>query len=214
MADLGAVRWIDAGLRWLMVTLVVALGLGVGYVAFHTSTARALSLCSTTHRNEVDCEVDATGSLTFSPQDISVVPGVTVTWLNTATFAHNVTSDSGAVESFGGNPSGDISNNGSTFFHKFMTLGVDGYHCRFHAAAGMVGTIDVISPTAAPYNHLHVRIAHGWTVMRWGAAFHVAGFNVYAHGLKLNHKLVTSKTTLYHFRVHAIVHRPQLRVIG
>jgi hypothetical protein len=66
------------------------------------------------------------------------------------------------------------------------------------------------SPTAVHVSGLRARVAHGWTTMTWRSLQKVAGYNVYRGKTRLNHKLVTSRTHVYSFRVHKVVRNPRL----
>lgn len=87
---------------------------------------------STTGPNEV-----AVGNNFFSPADVSVAPGTTVTWRWAAgAVEHNVTFDDGqhsATQSSG------------TFPRTFATAGTFPYHCTIHGASVMHGTVTVTS---------------------------------------------------------------------
>jgi plastocyanin len=73
----------------------------------------------------------------FSPQEVHVDPGDTVTWSHVGTRAHDVTSDTGKFVS------GDLGR-GSTFSHTFAKEGTYYYHCSFHGRAGKQGMWGVI----------------------------------------------------------------------
>lgn len=79
-------------------------------------------------------EVDMTmGTDSFSPKVIYVTPGTTVTWVNDDIEPHDVTSDTGLFSSKGAN----------TFSYTFDNPGTYNYHCAYHSALGMVGTVIV-----------------------------------------------------------------------
>ena len=95
------------------------------------------------------------GTLVFSPANLSIAAGDTVTFTSDGTGIHNVASDAGAVTAFrcangcdgdgaGGNgtPSGAAWSSTVTF----PTPGTVGYHCEVHLSFGMVGTITVTVP--------------------------------------------------------------------
>lgn len=73
----------------------------------------------------------------FSPQEVRIDPGDTVTWSSGGTRTHDVTSDSGAFAS------GDMFR-GSTFSHTFEKAGTYYYHCSFHGRAGKQGMWGVV----------------------------------------------------------------------
>ena len=66
------------------------------------------------------------------------------------------------------------------------------------------------SPTAVHVSSLRAHVAHGWTTMTWRSLQKVAGYNVYRGKTRLNHKLVTSRTHVYTFKVHRVVRNPRL----
>jgi plastocyanin len=73
-------------------------------------------------------------NLMYSPTTLTVSVGTTVTWKNTDTMQHSVTSDTGLFDS-------GLFNPGGTFTYTFNTAGTYRYHCTIHA--GMVGTVIV-----------------------------------------------------------------------
>lgn len=111
-------------------------------VPVHASTP---PLCSTTSLNTANCSIDATQSLTFSPQFVTVLRFVTITWINTSTgIPHTTTSDPGDV---GDSWDSGTLNPNQTFNHQFKVTGTFGYHCSFHGSPGknMFGTITVVA---------------------------------------------------------------------
>jgi LPXTG-motif cell wall-anchored protein len=85
----------------------------------------------------------------YSPKNLTVAPGDTVTWTNNGSTQHTVTADSGDFNSGPLNP-------GQSFSHTFTTAGTVPYHCLFHGSAGGIGMAGVITvgtastTTAAP----------------------------------------------------------------
>lgn len=73
---------------------------------------------------------------TFSPANITVKKGATVTWANQDTAAHTVTENDGQT----GPDSGPLAKDQSYSF-TFNSVGTFKYHCTFHP--GMVGTVTV-----------------------------------------------------------------------
>jgi plastocyanin len=87
---------------------------------------------STRSPNEV-----AVGNNFFSPVDVSVAPGVTVTWRWAAgAVEHNVTFDDGDHSP---------TQSSGTFARTFATAGTFPYHCTIHGASVMHGTVTVTS---------------------------------------------------------------------
>src|SRR5437762_11597813 len=72
------------------------------------------------------------GNRAFTPDDLSVAVGTTVTWMNTDSESHTSTSD--------GWNSGIVAP-GGRFSFSFQTAGTFPYHCTIHP--GMVGTVAV-----------------------------------------------------------------------
>lgn len=73
----------------------------------------------------------------FSPQQLRIDPGDTVTWTNFGPRVHNVTSDTGEFVS----PEMD---RGQTFTHAFEKEGYFYYHCSIHGRAGRQGMWGVV----------------------------------------------------------------------
>lgn len=91
------------------------------------AAARAAQTASVTIKN-----------FAFEPKAITVKPGTTVTWTNTA-GSHTVTADNGSFDS------GTLSN-GQTYSRKFSKRGTYRYYCSFHGEKGgsdMAGTVIV-----------------------------------------------------------------------
>ena len=82
-----------------------------------------------------DQTVNITG-LAFSPRNVTIQVGDTVTWVNNNQGAHNVVANNGSFRS--GEPEDQF-----TFSHTFTTAGSFGYHCQPHQALGMTGTVTV-----------------------------------------------------------------------
>ena len=72
----------------------------------------------------------------FSPRNVTIHTGDTVTWKNNFYGFHNVVSDDASFTS--GEPSEDW-----TFSHTFQTAGSFGFFCQVHRAMGMTGTVTV-----------------------------------------------------------------------
>jgi len=60
-------------------------------------------------------------------------------------------------------------------------------------------TCSASGPTAAAYGRLSVRTVHALHTLRWHAARHVLGFQVFASSMRLDSRLITSHTAWYHF---------------
>lgn len=67
----------------------------------------------------------------FSPPDISIAAGSSVSWTNRDSIAHTVTSRDGSFES------GDLGP-GKNFFVTFPNPGYHSYYCRYHKEGGNI----------------------------------------------------------------------------
>ncbi|MEX0646764.1 MAG: plastocyanin/azurin family copper-binding protein [Balneolaceae bacterium] len=80
---------------------------------------------------------------TFTPSNLEVEEGTTVTWTNQSSLVHTVTSgDDGTHD--GEFDSGDIAAGGE-YSYTFNDAGTYEYFCRPHVGQGMTGTITVTS---------------------------------------------------------------------
>ncbi len=75
-------------------------------------------------------------NISFSPSSLTITKGTTVTWINNDNVVHTSTSDTGVWST------GDIPPGGSKTT-TFNTSGTFKYHCIYHVASGMTGTIVV-----------------------------------------------------------------------
>ena len=73
---------------------------------------------------------DSSGSFAFSPKTLTIKAGTTVTWKNTTSVGHTVTSDDG--KSFDSGTSNPISAQTGTFSFTFTKAGTFAYHCAIH----------------------------------------------------------------------------------
>ena len=74
------------------------------------------------------------GNRAYTPDDLNISVGATVTWMNTDSESHTSTSDAVGWNSATIAPGGRYS-------RAFQTTGVFPYHCAIHP--GMVGTVTV-----------------------------------------------------------------------
>jgi plastocyanin len=74
------------------------------------------------------------GNRAFSPDEVMVAVGDTVTWTNTDTVSHTSTSDASGWDS-------GIVAPGAQFSRTFQAAGTFRYHCAIHP--GMVGSVVV-----------------------------------------------------------------------
>jgi plastocyanin len=99
--------------------------------AFSSSTAFAAN---------TTVQVGPNGTLTFSPANITINVGDTVTWVVEAN-THTTTSDSNQSEEVW--DSGHITSASGPFTHTFTHAGNFTYHCSIHVNFGMVGSVTV-----------------------------------------------------------------------
>ncbi|MEX2550056.1 MAG: plastocyanin/azurin family copper-binding protein [Nitriliruptoraceae bacterium] len=87
---------------------------------------------------------------TFTPADVTVEVGDTVTWTQTGSLPHSVTADDGTFDSSPDCAGGSgCLDEGDTFTHTFDEPGEYAYYCRVHGAPGGVGMAGVVTVTAA-----------------------------------------------------------------
>src|SRR5207253_4798767 len=79
----------------------------------------------------------AIGDNTFTPKEISIPVGGTVTWTHQGQRKHTVTADDGSFKS-------DTLEAGATFKQTFAKAGTFPYYCEFHGGAGGGGMSGVI----------------------------------------------------------------------
>lgn len=84
--------------------------------------------------NEVSAKIE---NLTFSPNNISVKAGMTVSWTNLDSVSHTVTADTPSADA----PASGTLSKGDSYSFKFTKAGAYKYHCNFHG--GMTGTVTV-----------------------------------------------------------------------
>lgn len=76
----------------------------------------------------------------FSPRELTVRRGTTVTWINQDVVGHNVLADDGSFKS-------EILTSGLSFTHTFNQPGDFPYYCSLHGGPngeGMAGVIKVV----------------------------------------------------------------------
>ena len=94
-----------------------------------TTTTPAATATQAGNTQTVMITTDSSGSFVFSPVRLTIKAGTTVTWKNTTTVAHTVTSDDG--KSFDSGIANPIPA-GGTFSFTFTTPGTFAYHCAIH----------------------------------------------------------------------------------
>ena len=126
------------------IVVIIVVAAGVGYAVSHKSnssnppTTSQTNSGSTQNSNQpIQSGAINIRNMMFTPSQITVQKGATVTWTNNDSVAHTVTDD---LSNVGGPDSGDIQP-GSTYSFKFTKAGSFQYHCNIHHS--MRGTIVV-----------------------------------------------------------------------
>jgi plastocyanin len=124
-----------------IVVLIIVVG---GAVALNhnskTNNNPAPATNNSTTSNSSSTQASSTGqveikNMMFTPSQITIQKGGTVTWTNNDTMTHTVTDD---LNNVGGPASGEIQP-GSTYSFTFNKTGSFQYHCTIHSS--MRGTI-------------------------------------------------------------------------
>jgi len=136
--------------KWIVGIIIVVVLVGGGWAFYnhnksHTSTtngasANSSSQSSTSNTSSNQTAAAGTVNITnmmFTPSQITVKKGDTVTWTNNDTLTHTVTDD---LSDVGGPASGNIAP-GSSYSFTFTKTGSFQYHCNIHSS--MHGTIVV-----------------------------------------------------------------------
>lgn len=132
--------------RSTLVAVIVAAVVVIGGVVALTHKSNpsnpAPPTTNSTQTNSNTNQASATGAINiknmaFTPPQITVAKGGTVTWTNNDSIAHTVVDD---LSNVGGPASGDIQP-GSTYSFTFNKTGSFQYHCSIHPS--MRGTIVV-----------------------------------------------------------------------
>ena len=131
------------------------------------------------------------------------------------------TSDGGVTWTQQGNPlsgpssgfNAGIGRSGSNSILAVSALGCGLGFCL--AGTGSSGNVlrTPVSPTAVRVASFKTRISHGWTYMTWRSTRKTAGFDVYQGTVRLNRRLVTSRTERYSFEIHRVVRGVRLVAI-
>ncbi len=87
----------------------------------------------------------------FTPRELTVHPGDTVTWVNQGGF-HNVTADDGSFRCAEGctGAAGDPSSAAWTFTRTFTAVGRQAFYCEVHGGPGGTGMSGVVIVEATP----------------------------------------------------------------
>jgi|SRR5437899_2913985 len=120
----------------LSAILMFATACGGGYSSPSTAPSPMLSPTPGGPSSSVAIPVGAKslGNRAYTPDDLNVAVGTTVTWTNTDSISHTSTSDATGWNSGTVAPGGQFS-------FAFQTAGTFPYHCAIHP--GMVGTVGV-----------------------------------------------------------------------
>ena len=122
-----------------IVILVLIIGGVIAYNLYSmptssSSDAGGSAASSGTNIQEGNLEIKITG-FAFSPSEIRIKSGSTITWTNEDSASHTVSSDSGKeLDS-------QTLDKGQSYEHTFDQKGTYNYHCKFHS--GMKGKIVV-----------------------------------------------------------------------
>jgi amicyanin len=95
-----------------------------------TPTQAGNTPTATSSGSTMAVSITSSGTFAFSPATLTIKVGTTVTWTNTTSAPHTVTSDDGTTFDSGINT--PLSPNGGTFSHTFTKAGTYAYHCQIH----------------------------------------------------------------------------------
>ena len=90
-----------------------------------TPTATSAPSPTAASGNTMEVDVTNNGGFAFTPATLTVAVGTTVTWRNTTSAPHTVTSDDG--KTFDG-----MLSTGGTYSFTFTKAGTYAYHCNIH----------------------------------------------------------------------------------
>ena len=105
----------------LVILVVLVAGSGIYYVVNNSKNNNQNNSQNTSTTNEVNIQ-----GMAFSPSELKVKKGTTVTWNNKDLFAHVIASDTNAFVS------NEITN-GAHFSFTFNEAGEFPYHCNIHS---------------------------------------------------------------------------------
>jgi plastocyanin len=119
------------------VALVIVGAIGINHKSNNSSSTSNTSSTSSNSNQTTTSGSVGIKNMMFTPSQISVNKGATVTWTNDDNTTHTVTDD---LNNVGGPASGNIEP-GSTYSFTFNKTGSFQYHCSIHPS--MRGTIVV-----------------------------------------------------------------------
>jgi len=134
---------------WLIIGLIVVILVIVGVIALagnqsamnnNNAQATGTPAPTMTAANLNTISTDNTvviNNFAFSPQQITVRTGTTVTWINQDSVTHQPVADSAALIGMGSAPL----NTGDSYSYTFTQTGTWNYHCNIHPE--MTGTVVV-----------------------------------------------------------------------
>ncbi|HLG61750.1 MAG TPA: right-handed parallel beta-helix repeat-containing protein [Ktedonosporobacter sp.] len=122
----------------------------------------------------------------FSPKQIHINAGDTITWMNNGQVAHTVTADDHKFDS------GNI-DAGKTYSHTFTEPGTYAYYCALHGAAGGVGMAGVII-VDPPANSSRYDYQHANSLQRTARKFSGATLRVPEDFPTINDALTAAKS--------------------
>jgi len=128
--------------KYLLLVSILVLTLALAACSTHVTPASTQATAYPV-KNNSSAETTAAGTtleiamvnFSFSPKEVTIKKGTTVTWTNQDSAVHTVTSDTPLFDS------GDLAQ-GKSFSYTFSTVGTFAYHCIPHQAK-MTGTIVV-----------------------------------------------------------------------
>lgn len=110
----------------VIVIIIIAVG---GYFisrSYHGSPASSSSNSPATQNGVISGQASIKiQNFSFSPKNITIKTGTTVTWTNEDSAVHTITSDTNAFNSMN-------LNRGETFQFQFNNVGTYNYHCGKH----------------------------------------------------------------------------------
>jgi plastocyanin len=116
--------------------IILLAGTMIGFVILGALGCKSDSPNSSPAPSNIPPNTVVMGSRSFNPATLTVARGTTVTWRNDDGAVHTSTSDNTGWDT------GDMQS-GANSTTVFNTTGTFKYHCTYHRAMGMVGTIIV-----------------------------------------------------------------------